>query len=163
MANYDHPLFGQQGIDVVRPRIKWWTPNQVVPKDGVQVVYDRLKNNVLGDISERNTVFFEEEMEKLDRWAEDKRKSLKGTLKDYDDQIADHKKQARVAPNLPEKLAIQKKIRNLDKKRDEAWREYDEGARGIERQKDSLIDDVEARLQQEIEEENLFTVRWKLV
>jgi DNA repair ATPase RecN len=118
---------------------------------------------ILGDISERNTVFFEEEMEKLDRWAEDKRKSLKGTLKDYDDQIADLKKQSRVAPNLPEKLAIQKKIRNLDKKRDEAWREYDEGARGIERQKDSLIDGVEARLQQEIEEENLFTVRWKLV
>ncbi len=134
-----------------------------VPKDGVQVVYDRLKNSVLGDISERNTVFFEEEMEKLDRWAEDKRKSLKGTLKDYDDQITDLKKQSRVAPNLPEKLTIQKKIRNLDKKRDEAWREYDEGARGIERQKDSLIDGVEARLQQEIEEENLFTVRWKLV
>jgi hypothetical protein len=68
-----------------------------------------------------------------------------------------------VAPNLPEKLAIQKKIRNLDKKRDEAWRQYDEGAREIERQKDTLIDHVEARLQQEIEEEDRFTVRWKLV
>lgn len=134
-----------------------------MPQDGVQAAYDRFKNGILGDISERNAVFFEEEMEKLDRWAEDKRKSLKTTLKDYDDQIADHKKQARVAPNLPEKLAIQKKIRNLDKKRDEAWRQYDEGAREIERQKDTLIDHVEARLQQEIKEENLFTVRWKLV
>lgn len=134
-----------------------------VLKDELQAGCDRLKNTVLSDISKRNAALFEEEMEKLDRWAEDRRKSLKAALKDFDDQIADLKKQARMAPNLPEKLAIQKKIRNLDKKRDEAWREYDEGAKEIERQKDTLIDGVEARLQQEIEEENLFTVRWNLV
>lgn len=132
-------------------------PHTGMPQDGVRAAFDRLKNGVLSDISERNAVFFEEEMEKLDRWAEDKRKSLKTTLKDYDGQIADHKKQARVAPNLPEKLAVQKKIRNLDKKRDEAWRQYDEGAREIERQKDTLIDHVEARLQQEVKEETFFT------
>lgn len=33
----------------------------------------------------------------------------------------------------------------------------------IERQKDTLIDQVEARLQQETEEENLFTILWKLI
>jgi len=102
-------------------------------------------------------------MDKLNRWAEDMRKSLKSTLKDYDNQIADLKKQARMAPNLPEKLALQKKIRSLDKKRDNAWREYDEAAREIERQKDTLIDQVEARLGQEIEEEELFTIRWRLI
>lgn len=102
-------------------------------------------------------------MDKLNRWAEDKRKSLKSALKNYDDQIAFLKKQARMAPNLPEKLALQKKIRSLDKKRDNAWREYDEAAREIERQKDTLIDQIEARLGQEIEEETLFTIRWKLI
>lgn len=95
-------------------------------------------------------------MEKLNRWAEDRRKTLKSTLKDYDDEIGILKKQARIAPNLPEKLGIQKKIRNLDKKRDEASRE-------VEQQKDRLIDEVEARLEQEIEEELLFTIRWRLI
>lgn len=47
-------------------------------------------------------------------------------------------------------------------KRDEAWRQYDEAARDIEQQKDSLIDRVEARLHQEVEEETLFTVQWRL-
>jgi predicted nucleic acid-binding Zn-ribbon protein len=102
-------------------------------------------------------------MEKLNLWAEDRRKTLKSTLKDYDDEIATLKKQARSAPNLPEKLAIQKKIRNLDKKRDEAWQAYDEASREVERQKDRLIDEVEARLEQEIEEELLFTIRWRLI
>lgn len=131
--------------------------------DGVEGIYNRMKNKVLGDISKRNAVFFEEEMDKLNRWSEDKRKSLKETLKDYDEMIAELKKQARNAPNLPEKIEVQKKIRNLDKKRDAAWRQYDEAAREIERQKDALIDQVEARLQQEVEEETLFTIRWQLV
>ena len=47
--------------------------------------------------------------------------------------------------------------------RDEAWREYDGAARDIEKQKDDLIDKVESRLQQELQEETLFTVRWKLI
>jgi len=134
-----------------------------VPDCDVNLSYVRQKNAILSDISERNAIFFEEEMDKLNRWAEDKRKSLKSTLKDYDDQIADLKKQARMAPNLPEKLALQKRIRSLDKKRDNAWREYDEAAREIERQKDALIDQVEARLGQEIEEEELFTIQWRLI
>ena len=129
----------------------------------VEGVYNRLKNTILNDISERNAIFFEEEMEKLNRWAEDKRKSLKYTLKEYDDRLAELKKMARLAPNLPEKIELQKKIRNLDKKRDHAWKEYDAAAREIELLKDELIDRVEARLQQEIEEETLFTVRWRLI
>jgi hypothetical protein len=36
-------------------------------------------------------------------------------------------------------------------------------AREIELQKDELINRVEARLQQEIEEETLFTIRWTLI
>lgn len=62
----------------------------------------------------------------------------------------------------PERLEIQKKIRSLDKKRDNAWREYDEAAREIERQKDALIEQVEARLQLKIEDETLFKIRWRL-
>ncbi len=138
-------------------------PGTRVAINSVNIAYNRIKNNLLGEISGRNAVFFEEEMDKLNRWAEDKRKSLKTTLKDYDDRIAELKKQARLAPNLPTKLEIQKKIRNLDRKRDDAWRQYDEGARAIERQKDVLIDRVEARLRQKIEEENLFTIQWKMI
>jgi len=137
--------------------------SETVQSNGIKKAYKRLKNATLEDISQRNAVFFEEEIDKLNRWAEDKRKSLKSTLKDFDDQIADFKKQARIAPNLPEKLALQKKIRDLDKKRNIAWKEYDEAAGAIEQQKDVLIDRVEAQLTQKIEEETLFTIGWKLV
>ena len=42
------------------------------------------------------------------------------------------KNRIRQTGNLPDKLAMQRKVRELEKKRDEAWRAYDVAARAIE-------------------------------
>ena len=68
-----------------------------------------------------------------------------------------------MAPNLPEKLRLEKERRQLEGKRDEAWREYDQSAREIEKRKDKLIDEIEKKLKQSITERELFTIRWKIV
>ena len=127
------------------------------------LAYQRMKAELLSTISERSSVFFQEEMDKLDHWADDKRQSLKTTLDDYDSEITELKKQVRTALNVPDQLAIRRNLRTLEKKRDSAWREYDEAVRGIDKQKDALIDQTQARLKQNIEEETLFTIRWKLI
>lgn len=72
------------------------------------------------------------------------------------------KKQVRHSSSLPEKIELQKKVKALDKKRDEAWREYDEAAKGIESRKDELIDAVEVRLKQNITETTLFDIEWEV-
>jgi ERCC4-related helicase len=118
---------------------------------------------VATEIAERNGNYFDDEINKLDNWADDKRRALKAELKDYDDQIALLKKEARLALNIPEKLAIQKKIRELDAKRNVAWKQYDESAKVIEQQKDGLLDTVEKRLEQKAEKETLFSIRWKII
>jgi len=102
-------------------------------------------------------------MDKLDKWAEDKRNSLKLNLNKFDDQIKEYKRNARMAHNLPDKLSAQKKIRDLEKKRDAAWCEYDIAGRKIEKQKDDLIDIIEKKLSQKTTAENLFTIQWRLV
>ncbi len=78
-------------------------------------------------------------------------------------KIKELKKQVRQGPNLPEKLAIQKKIKGIQKNRDEAWREYDVAAKEIEWQKDKLIDEVESRLTYKVGERSMFTVKWRIV
>jgi len=133
-----------------------------VDPNNVRNVLEEQKNKILATIAERNAVFFEEEMDKLDRWAEDKRKTLKAVLKKYDDALTVLKKQARSAPNLPQKLAIQKKLRTLNAKRDNAWKEYDKAARNVERDKDALLNEVEARMEQKDHETPLFTIAWRL-
>jgi hypothetical protein len=80
----------------------------------------------------KNGEWFDTEMEKLDRWAEDRRTSLKADLDELDESIKDAKKSARLAPNLPDKLEIQRRLRGLETKRDEAWRAYDAASRDVE-------------------------------
>jgi ERCC4-related helicase len=114
------------------------------------------------ETAHRNGSWFETEIEKLDRWAEDRRSSLKAALDELDESFKDAKKAARLAPTLPEKLERQRAARTLETKREEAWRAYDEASRDIDRQKDSLLDEVSHRLEQNIEEQRLFVLRWSL-
>jgi SNF2 family DNA or RNA helicase len=118
---------------------------------------------ITSNIVTRNSVFFEEEIDKLDNWSEDRRKSLKMELKEHDDNISALKKEARRSLNLPEKLAIQKKLREINAKRDIAWRQYDQAAKEIEIKKDSLLDMVERKLEQKTAIKSLFTIRWRII
>jgi hypothetical protein len=68
-----------------------------------------------------------------------------------------------VAPNLQEKLKLEKEKRQLESKRDGAWHEYGGAAQVIENKKDGLIDEIEKKLKQKISEDKLFTIRWKIV
>lgn len=137
-----------------------------LPKEhlhGLNQALDAQKIGILGHINTRNTQFFELELDKLDKWGEDKRSSLKITLKDLDEQIKELKKQARVAANLPEKLKLEKERKKRESERDTAWREYDSAAKDIDRAKDQLIEAIEAKLSQDIIEQELFLVSWSVV
>jgi ERCC4-related helicase len=139
---------------------------QVIPSELISIIENELtakKSLILDEIGIRNTQFFEIELEKLDLWGEDRRNSLKVTLKDLDAEIKEIKKQARTAPNLPEKLKLEKERKKLENERDTAWREYDGAAKEIELNKDRLIEQVEKGLKQRISEQVLFTIKWKLI
>ncbi|MCQ3950245.1 MAG: DEAD/DEAH box helicase [Planctomycetes bacterium] len=113
-------------------------------------------------MTQRNGRWFDVEMEKLDRWAEDKRAGLKAELGEIDEALKLAKKAARQAPTLPEKLERQREVRKLEGRRDEAWRNYDQASRDLDRQKDTLLDDITRRLNQKTESKPLFTIRWQV-
>jgi len=117
---------------------------------------------ILEELAARQSVWFDQEMEKLDHWAEDRRAGLKFDLKELDDEFKELKKQIRQTGNLPDKLALQRKARELEKKRDDAWRAYDEAAKQIEVEKDGLLDRVEEQLAQSATTEDLFTITFQI-
>ena len=122
----------------------------------------RRQAEFLADMTAKNGHWFDTEMDKLDRWAEDRRASLKAELAELDEALKETKKSARFAPTLPEKLERQRKLRGLETKRDEAWRAYDAASRDIDRQKDDLLDEISRRLEQKTECKTLFTLKWSL-
>lgn len=125
--------------------------------------FQRRRRELVDALATRNGEWFDLEIDKLDRWAEDRRSSLKAELSSLDDAVKEAKKAARLAPTLPEKLDCQRRARTLESKRDEAWRAFDEASREIDKQKDALLDEISERIDQKIEEEELFTLRWELV
>ena len=61
-----------------------------------------------------------------------------------------------MAPNLPEKLELQRKLRGLETKRDEAWRAYSTASRERRSAEDALLDEIRRRLEQKTECKPLF-------
>ena len=125
-------------------------------------IFLRNQQHILARLSEKNAGYFEQELDKLDRWGEDQRNSLKLALREIEDQIKDTRKQARLAHNLPDKLKLEREKRQPETKRDEAWRAYDIAAKEIEHPKDALMDEVEQKLKQQLKEDTVFLIRWTL-
>jgi len=70
---------------------------------------------------------------------------------------------AATAPTLEEKLSWQKKQRELEGKRSKLRRELFARQDEVEAQRNELINQLEAQLQQQVEAQTLFTVEWELV
>lgn len=131
-------------------------------EDALRATFDRRQTELLQELASRNARWFDLEMDKLDRWSEDRRASLKASLEELDDALKLAKRAARVAPNLPDKLERQRHVRSLESKRDGAWRNYDEASRELDQTKESLLDEIGQRLQQRSAVDPLFTIRWRL-
>jgi superfamily II DNA/RNA helicase len=91
-----------------------------------------------------------------------RRRSVERCKREVEDRIKAVKKEARLAPNLPEKLGLERERRQLEAKRDEAWKAYEQAAKDIEGRKDDLMDEIEKRMTQALSEERLFTIRWQV-
>lgn len=118
---------------------------------------------LLREINQRNLGYFEQEVEKLDAWADDLKLGLEQEIKGIDAEIKDVRRTAATSPTLEEKLAHQKKQRELETKRSKLRRELFARQDEIESERNGLIEQLEGQLQQQVEEQTLFTVEWELL
>jgi hypothetical protein len=116
----------------------------------------------LGRITERNGRYFDDEIEKLERWAEDLKAGLEQEIKDLDLEIKTTKKEAKLQPELEAKLALHRTVKDLEAERSKRRRALFDAQDEIEQKKETLISGIEAKLQQSLELERLFTIRWEM-
>jgi superfamily II DNA or RNA helicase len=114
-------------------------------------------------ISERNARFFEEEADKLDGWADDLKVGLEREIKEIDRQIKEARRAATAALTLEDKLAGQKAVKFLEGERNSKRRALFNAQDGIDEQRSELIASIEGRLEQDVLEDDLFTIRWCVV
>lgn len=107
--------------------------------------------------------FFEQESDKLERWAEDKRKALMAAVDQLSEEISAFKRASRQLASTAEKVEAKKSLRKLERKRDDALAEYQQARKLIEQEEDELLDNISAKLTLESHTETLFNIRWTLV
>ena len=119
--------------------------------------------NLQNEIAERNSEFFDEELGKIESWADDKKLSLELKLKELDKEIKMRRTESRKLIKLEDKVAEQRKIKDLESKRNSLRRDLYDKQDEIDKEKDKLLDNIQARLESESHVEELFTLKWKLV
>ena len=123
---------------------------------------ERMKADVLSESANRNQTFFEDEMDKLDTWASDMKVSLEREITDLDAEIKLRKAEAKKMLQLKDKVAAQRNIKELEKKRADKRQNLYEAQDEVDARKEELLTKVEKMLEQKVEEKELFTLRWRL-
>ena len=128
----------------------------------LQTATQQQTGHIVADCQRRNETFFDAESDKLDHWADDLKENLERELKTIEFEIREAKKAKRLAIDLQSKVAAQKRVNELEQQRNQKKRTLYDAQDQIETRKDTLISDVEARLQQRTAIKEVFTVRWRL-
>lgn len=133
------------------------TDDNIKEKEGEKV------NALTVGIAERNSEFFNEEVDKLDKWGDDVKKSLEIELRRMDIDIKAMKTNAKKVLNLEEKVKLQREIKDLEKKRNDMRQTLYQAQDDVDVKKEILLDKVEAQLKQKTTLTPLFTVQFRVI
>lgn len=120
------------------------------------------KLQLLREINLRNLGYFEQEVQKLDAWADDLKLGLEHEIGEIDREIKEARRTAALSPTLEEKLSWQKRQRDLETRRTRLRRELFDRQDEIEARRSELIEQLEAQLEQKVQEQCLFSIEWQL-
>lgn len=123
---------------------------------------EALRNSFIQQVERDNELYYNEEVEKLERWSEDRRIALDLRIKQLDIEIKDTRKSARQLPSLKEKMEAKRALKALERERDNIMLQYHVEKKKIEQEEDRLLEEVEQKLVTEITSSQLFAVSWTL-
>lgn len=140
--------------NVARPQVR---------SELLEQAFNSWQSDLIAENMTRNGTFFDEEMTKLDHWADDQKNALDLKLRQLEIEIKTRKTNARKLLDLTEKLTEQRAIKKLESERSQLRAKLFLAQDEIDERKDELLNTVEDRMRQQIETETVFTVGWELV
>ena len=112
---------------------------------------------------ERSNRHFNEQREKLDKWADDMVLAAEKEMKDTKARIKLNRRESRKATTLQEQHDIQKKTQELERKLRRQRQEIFDLEDEIADKRDLLIDKLEKRMKRHTHQNSLFVLRWRVV
>ena len=139
------------------------TPLSATVPDALLANSQRALKATIAQVLEANQRLFNEERDKLERWADDKLLAAEEALKNTKARIAQLKRDARKAPTLQEQDGIQRELSEQEHKQRKQRRGIFDVEDEIIARRDELIETLHQRMQEKTETRTLFTLRWQLV
>ena len=128
----------------------------------IEAILTTARHDIVKMVNNRNLTFFEAEVNKLDHWADDLKYGLEQSIKETDQQIKEVRRNAKIAPTLEEKLLLQKQQHELERTRNKQRKELFDRQDEVDERRENLISQLESKLNQKTEIEDLFVVYWHL-
>ncbi|MNX82392.1 RNA polymerase-associated protein RapA [compost metagenome] len=129
----------------------------------LEAARQRLISHHVTQVDERNGRYFDEEVTKLDHWSDDLKVGLEQEIKELERQIKDARRESRGVTTLAEKLAGQKRMKELEALRNQKRRDLYNAQDDIDRRREELISQLESQVQRQETVEPLFSIQWSLV
>lgn len=137
-------------------------PQTVPTPQAIADLVETERQRILGDVAVQRSAWFEQEMNKLDSWADDLKVGLERDLKELEREIKITRRATTMALTLEEKLTGQKKIKVMEAERTQKRRSLFDAQDKVDEQRTTLIRDIEVKLQQTEAVQPLFTIRWEM-
>lgn len=138
------------------------TPLSSTVPEGLLANSQRAVAATIAQVLEANQRLFNEERDKLERWADDKLLAAEEALKNTKARIAQLKRDARKAVTLQEQDGIQRELSELERKQRRLRQEIFAVEDEIIAKRDELIASLQQRLQEKTSNETLFSIRWQV-
>lgn len=133
-------------------------------QDKIEKAYQKQKQKHLDFVKHNDTKLLQLEIQKFEKWANDKIETSELELKDVKKKIKELERETRT-DNLTadDLLDIQKRIRLLDRKKSKLRREIFDIEDKILEERDEMIDDAEKKLERTTKETEIFTIEWEII
>ena len=114
------------------------------------------------DIEERNKALLDDEIQHIEKWAEDQQLTLEKELDDIKAKIKEKKRLLNRSENAQQTLVLEKELNTLTRQQKRKRAEIFDLEDEIEEKRDGMIDKVKAFIQQHITQTPLFRIHWQL-
>jgi len=120
------------------------------------------KEKIFASCEKRNAQFFDAEITKLDKWADDQLLASEKELKELKKTINAKRAESKKA-NPQEKLKIQMEIRDLEQKQKKLKREVESAEDEIYAKRSEIIDSLSELIKGQSKEQEIMTIEWEIV
>ena len=121
------------------------------------------KDLLLESLQSKDTEYFQQEVDKLHKWAEDKILASEKELKDVKAKIKEISRDSKKTSSSEALLSMQTELRDLERKKKRLRQEIFDIEDDIEEKRDEMIKEIKAKMLKAIHESSIFTIKWKLI